>query len=241
MSLDENESKHGGISWVTNEGWPEPNEWINRLYQDLAHRQEIYEAEPDDLLKRNKAGGMLGAVISALHELPAFKNSPELYSLKDLLSFLNDLDHGRQPTWAQPTNIGGTNYAYTADRELRAWIRATHNILQGNGFTPTESYRRIAAGLDASGRMGRHGKPIRWRLVGDWCRESAHQREIPIQEKVGGWWAKVQADTSPQWTLDTWKKPLSVKEKAGRFADKIWSLPHLRDRSVSPPQEQTAS
>jgi hypothetical protein len=78
-----------------NSNWPDPNDWINRLYASLDERYSIYQQEPDSLLRRNKAAAMLGQVLSALHELPPFRDGHAHMPLKDLLIFLNDLDRGR--------------------------------------------------------------------------------------------------------------------------------------------------
>lgn len=40
----------------TSPGWPDPSDWINRLYASLEGYYEVYKQEPDALLRRNKAG-----------------------------------------------------------------------------------------------------------------------------------------------------------------------------------------
>ena len=153
-------------SKVTAAGWPDPTDWVNRLYQAMAKRQAIYDAEPDQLLRRNKAGGMLGLVISSLMEMPAFKNDSVHLPLKDLMIFLSDLDRGRDHPWSAPFNFGGTNTTTTAQGELKVWVRAACGVLKENGFKPVEAYRHIASGLTKSGRVGRNGEPVQWRRVG---------------------------------------------------------------------------
>ncbi len=90
---------------TTTPGWPDPTEWVNRLYQRLAKRQANYEAETDTLLKRNKAAGMLGQVIHALLELPNFREDSVHMPLKDLMIFLSDLDKGRDHPWSCPGQL----------------------------------------------------------------------------------------------------------------------------------------
>uniref|UniRef100_UPI003F71CA55 hypothetical protein n=1 Tax=Shinella sp. TaxID=1870904 RepID=UPI003F71CA55 len=70
---------------MTGAGWPDPSDWVNRLHEAMAERQAVYDAEPDPLLKRNKAGGMLAVVIGSLLELPSFKNDTAHLPLKDLM------------------------------------------------------------------------------------------------------------------------------------------------------------
>lgn len=218
---------------ATNPGWPDPTDWVNRLYQAMAERQAAYDAESDPLLKRNKAGGLLGLVISSLLELPAFKNDSVHLPLKDLMIFLSDLDRGRDHPWSAPVNFGGTNITTTAQRELKIWVRAAFGVLRGNGFKPVEAYRRIASGLTDSGRSGRKGAPVRWQRVQAWCLEAETQSDARVKEKVERWWAEFQAETVPINVVDDWGRPVAEKEIAGKFADLCWSLPHLRDRSVS--------
>ncbi len=215
----------------TNHGWPNPSDWVNRLYQAMAERQAVYDAEADPLLKRNKAGGMLGQVISCLLELPAFKNASVHLPLKDLLIFLSDLDRGRDHPWSAPVNFGGTNITTTAQGELKIWVRAACAVLMANGFKPVEAYRRIASGLSESGRSGRKGGPVRWQRVQAWCLEAETPHNQRVREKLEVWWAEFRAREIN--IVDDWGKPVPEKEIAGKFADLCWSLQHLRDRSVS--------
>lgn len=217
---------------TTSPGWPDPTEWVNRLYQAMAERQAVYDAECDPLLKRNKAGGMLGLVISSLLELPAFKNDSAHLPLKDLMIFLSDLDRGRDHPWSAPVNFGGTNITNTAQSELKIWVRAAYGVLMQNGFKPVEAYRRIASGLTDSGRSGRNGKPVRWRRVQAWCLEAETPRDRHIKEKLERWWSDVRAQTAAINVVDDWGAPVAEREIAGKFADLCWFLPHLRDRSV---------
>lgn len=222
---------------ATSPGWPDPTDWVNRLYQAMAERQAAYDAESDLLGKRKKAGLMLGQVVSALMELPAFKNEMVHLPLKDLLIFLSDLDLGRDHPWAAPVNFGGTNITTTAQGELKIWVRAAFGVLTRNDFTPVEAYRRIAKGLTKSGRSGRNGGPVRWQLVQAWCRETETARDSWIREKVDRWWDDFRLETAEIKVVDDRGMAVPEKEIAGDFADLCWSLPHLRDRSISPPSE----
>src|SRR5262249_29136770 len=150
-----------------------------------------YDTEPDLLLKRNKAGGMLGLVLSSLLELPAFKNDSVHLPLKDLMIFLSDLDRGRDHPWSAPVNFGGTNVTTTAQGELKTWVRAAFSVLSKNGFRPVEAYRRIASGLTDSGRSGRHGQPLRWQRVQAWCLEPDTPRDQIVRPRVERWWAEL--------------------------------------------------
>jgi hypothetical protein len=221
------------VEQTTNPAWPDPSDWVNRLYRTMAQRQEAYDAETDPLLKRNKAGGMLGLVLLSLVELPAFKNDRVHLPLKDLMIFLADLDRGRDHPWSRPVNFGGTNVTTTAQGELKTWVRAAFFVLRNNGFRPVDAYRHIASGLTASGRSGRNGAPVRWQRVQVWCLEPETPRDQSIRERVDRWWADFRVQTDSIKVVDDWGNPVAEKEIAGRFADCCWYLPHLRDRSVS--------
>lgn len=213
--------------------WPDPTEWVNRLYQELAERQAVYNAEPDPLLKRNKAGSMLATLLGSLLELPAFKNDSVHLPLKDVLIFLADLDRGRDHPWAAPVNFGGTNVTTASKSELKIWVRGAFHILTESGFKPVEAYRHIADGLTASGRTGRKGNSVRWQQVQTWCREREMKRDEAIRQKLEAWWSDYQTSQQPASIANVNMNVQMKKQMAGHFADLCWSLPHLRDRSFS--------
>ena len=217
---------------VTAPGWPDPTDWVNRLYQEMMARQANYDAEDNPLLQRNKAGGMLGLVVRSLNELPPFADSSVHLPLKDLLIFLNDLDIGRSHLWSRTGNVFGTNITPTAKNELKAYIRAIHHVQIANGFKKKESYERIAKTLADTGRTGHQGEPIPWRRVAEWCRDAESPRDQLIREKVEGWWAETQT-LAAQAKPHSGRKPITEKQLAGEFGDSCLSVPHLRDRSVS--------
>lgn len=218
---------------LKNGGWPDPTDWINRLYQAMSERQAIYDAEPNVLLKRNRAAAMLGDVITSLLELPAFREESPYLALKDLMIFLSDLDRGRDHAWSAPINFGGTNITTTAQSELKIWVRGAFGVLKASGFKTVDAYRRIAAGLTKSGRSGRNGSAVRWQLVQAWCLERETFRDEAVRKKIEKWWADFQIGSADLCVVDRSGKPVPVSELAGCFADQCWTIPHLRDRSFS--------
>lgn len=214
-------------------GWPEPSDWVNRLHAGLEKRQADYEFESDQLVRRNKAALMLGFVIESIRELPAFKDPSSYMALKDLLIFLSDLDRGRSHPWAAPVNFGGTNITTTAQGELKLWIRATYSLLIGNGFRAVEAYRHIAAGLNKSGRTARNGSQISWRHVQRFCLDPGNKMDSRIRIKLGAWWLEFQEAYNSEERLSHKRRLGSDKVLVGKFADKLWSLDHLRDRFFS--------
>ncbi len=219
----------------TNEGWPEPNDWIQRLCASLEVRYGIYEREPDPILRRNKAASMLAEVLSFLHELPPIHNGHAHMPLKDLLQFLNDLDRGRAPAWAKPTNFGGTSALTTAESELRFWVHGVVHVIWSTGVRKTEAYKIVAEGLTTHGRRGKDGGAVPWRSVQQWCMKLGHPSETPVGRRILDWWQVMHCphgylvtncDTG-QWNFPQCRDAGAL---ARHFADGIWSLPHLRDR-----------
>ncbi len=220
---------------ATNAGWPEPNDWIKRLSTNLEHRYEVYRQEPDVLLRRNKAAGMLGQVLSSLHELPPFRQGHAHMPLKDLLLFLNDLDLGRSPPWADPVNVGGTSTLTTAETELRHWANGMVWVLWSAGMQQTESYRMVANGLTAHGRTGKKGGPVPWRSVQQWCITLGHPKYTMIGKKIMDWWQAMPCSHG-QLLVNCTESQLNhghcldAKSEAINFANSMWDIPHLRDK-----------
>ena len=223
----------GKTAKTTNAGWPDPNEWVNRLYQQLAERQAVYDDEKDDVLKRNKAAAMLGVVLRSLMEFPAFKNSSVHLPLKDLMQFISDLEMGRDHEWSKTVSVSGTNISTTAKDELKSWVRVIYEMLRSNNFKAVEAYEHIANILTKSGRTGRDKlEPVRWRLVQSWCREKGNDRDALIRGRLENWLADLNRDLAnaePVGGSSHQKKDRS-KALAAELADVCLNLPHLRDR-----------
>jgi hypothetical protein len=112
-------------------------------------------------------------------------------------------------------------------------VRAAYYLLKENGFKPVEAARHIAVGLTKSGRTGRAKGDVRWQRVQAWCREEEGQRDREIREKVERWWREYRASKAAINGVGEKGKPVGEKALLGAFTDHIWSLWHLRDRSVS--------
>jgi hypothetical protein len=216
----------------TNSGWPEPNDWVNDLYETLKEQKALYDAVDDPHQKREEAARVLSTVVGALLSLPAFKNDTVHLPLKDILILLNDLRLGRSPVWAQPVNYGGTNATNTTNRELKLWVRAAYGVLATHGFGKTQAYKFIADGLKKSGRSSKQGN-LRWRTIADWCREPETPSDQLIKRRVDQWWIDFQRDHSHITVVDSTGKPVPERRIAEEFINDIWALEHLRDRSFS--------
>ena len=219
----------------TNPGWPDPNDWVNRLCASLEERYSVYQQEPDELLRRNKAAAMLAQVLSSLHELPPFHNGHAHMPLKDLLLFLNDLDRGRSPPWVKPVNFGGTSATTTAETELRQWVNGVVHVLWLTGMSRTHAYKSVAEGLSKHGRRGKDGGSVPWRSVQQWCRNLGHPSESMIGRRIMDWWQAMPCThgylvtncETGEWNIAQCHDAMAI---AKNFADGIWELPHLRDR-----------
>jgi hypothetical protein len=55
--------------------WPDPSDWVGRLYAELTERQTAYDAATEVRFKRNIAAAMLSQTVLALQELPPFRNN----------------------------------------------------------------------------------------------------------------------------------------------------------------------
>jgi hypothetical protein len=173
---------------VTNLGWPDPTLWVNDLRTTLEARAAVYEQEPDALLRRNKAAGMLAELLSAIHSLPAFAYSSAHMPLKDLLIFLQDLDIGRAHAWSKPVNFGGTNVTPTAERELRNWAVGLVHILWLAGNCKSEAYRLVATTMTDSGRRGKNGGSVSWRSVQQWYLKTPAPLETIVGKRLAVRW-----------------------------------------------------
>ena len=215
--------------------WPDFEEWADRLHAALARQQQLYEAESNMDAKRNKATGQIEHILAALLELPTFASSTVHLPLKDLMFFFSDLDRGLRHPWSHPRNFGGTNITPTARIELKIWVRAAFTLLKSAGFTTTGAYRHIEAGLLENGFTNDGGAKIPWRRIGEWCRQEespleAEKRDF-LQQYLTAW---LESDpTNP--IIGNWGDKVSAKEKMGRLVDQFWTMPELRDQSVSIP------
>jgi hypothetical protein len=226
-------SMHNPKSWrATNPGWPDPTQWIGNLVSELEARAIVYEREPDILLQRNKAGGMLATVLFALQHLPPFQKGAGHMPLKDLLIFLQDLDQGRKHPWAAPVNFGGQNVVPMAAQEMRQWAIAGAHILWGTGLGKKQTYLELAAMLTESGR------PVPWRTVQTWYRQQTAPLETVIGKRIAGWW---QTAPCPHGELVTncshghWAYALCphASDAARELIKSCLDLPNLRDRIKS--------
>src|SRR5690349_2992990 len=116
---------------MTNPGWPDPADWLNRLEAVCRERAQGYleataqrNREPGSYSEAGvlietvcllQATGVLSALASALHELPTFRDNPATVTLNDLTIALHDLAVGGSPALLQRGERSGDTGPVEAD------------------------------------------------------------------------------------------------------------------------------
>lgn len=177
----------------TSPDWPDPSGWINALEAELRQRFEIYEAEPDFELKRNRAAAYIGCIAAHLQILPPFKGKDLLVPIKDLLIWVKALEDGSGHPWSKARNFGGSNSETAAETEVRVWVvMGVWSLLQG-GYKPNRAYKVLAKAMTDSGR-GRKGKPFSPRNVQRWWlayEQQTDPRLAVVDRHIENYWASM--------------------------------------------------
>lgn len=227
----------------TNPGWPSPTEWVNGLIEELRLRLDVYEAEQDFDLKRNKAAAYVGCLADHLQQLPPFKGTDLLVPLKDILIFVSALESGSGHPWAKPVNFGGTNAETVAETEVRVWVvMGVWSLLEG-GYRPNRAYKYLARAMTESGR-GRKGKPFSHRTVQRWWLDYAKRRDRRLEavdRHIHKYWAAMpcphghkmfDCPSTPSRRCSQW---LGVAEQ---FAARALKVANFRDWFISPSKNE---
>lgn len=177
----------------TNPNWPDPTAWVQGLESDLVHRIEMYEAETDWELKRNKAAAYIGCIAGHLQELPALKGWDLMVPVKDILIWVKALEDGSGHPWTKARNFGGSNAETAAETEVRVWVvMGVWSLLEG-GYGRNKAYKILAKAMTESGR-GRKGKPFSHRNIQRWwlAYELKRDRRLEIVDRhIQNYWAKM--------------------------------------------------
>lgn len=136
-------------------------DWAEFLVERLRARASEYATILDPSLKRNRSIAMVAEIVGFLKAVPGIRDS-DLYPLKDLFIFSEDLDHGRSHPWAKPVSVGGTNFESVAKTEIRIWAVIACLALIEADWKPKAAVVRVAQHLRESGR------PYNWRTVQKW-------------------------------------------------------------------------
>lgn len=227
----------------TSPGWPEPNDWVNTLADEMRARLEVYEAESNFELKRNKAAAYLGRLSDHLQQLPPFKSTDLLVPIKDLLIFIHSLESGSGHPWAKPQNFGGTNAETVAETEVRIWVvMGVWSLIEG-GYRANAAYKFLAQAMTASGR-GRKGKTFSHRNVQRWWLAYAKRtdpRLDRVDQHITNYWAAMpcphghkmfDCPSSENLRCSEWR---AVAEE---FAAKSLKVANFRDWFISPSKNE---
>ncbi len=205
--------------------YPDPSDWIIRLHAELLKGSEDYHSA-DGPKRRRLAARQLASVLSALMELPSFRNDQALHPLKDVLIFFDDLDLGRKHPWSVPKSFSGTSVTTTSQNELHSYVRVVHDFLTNNGFSPKEAFEHIAKGLQKTGRTGKNGSVLPWRTVQSWCRKEPSLGDAIVRQNLDRWIRDMETNIARFPT----NPPMTPRVFASLVSDRMWSLGHLRDR-----------
>jgi hypothetical protein len=228
------------------EDWPDPTDWIVNLTRELRHRVEIYEAESDFELKRNKAAAYVGAIAHFLQQLPPFKGKDLLVPIKDLLIFVKALEDGSGHPWAKARNFGGSNAETAAETEVRVWVvMGVWSLLEG-GYRRNQAYRMLAKSMTDSGR-GRKGKAFSPRNVQRWwlAYEQKRDRRLEVVDRhIQDYWAKMacphgatmyECPSTQEGRCSEWRAV------ATEFAQRALLVARFRDWFISPSKNEPVS
>jgi hypothetical protein len=212
--------------------WPDAEEWRAALTERLRARASVYEEEPDPLLRRNKAIAFVAEISTFLKAMPGIKDS-DLYPLKDLFIFSQDLDHGRSHPWSHPVSVGGTNYESAAKTEVRIWVVLTALVLIEAGYRPKAADQKVSQLLNASGRE------VGWRTIQRW--RLAHEKgDDPrlgkVQDRYDQFWANLDCPHGSKMKAcqaSGGDRCIFFGQVAEEFARWAFRLPAFRDWFIS--------
>ena len=227
----------------TSPGWPEPTNWITGLAAELRARLDVYEAETDFELKRNKAAAYIGCLADHFQQLPPFKGTDLLVPLKDLIIFIKALEDGSGHPWTKARNFGGTNAETAAETEVRVWaVMGVWSLLEG-GYRKNAAYKFMARAMTDSGR-GRNGKPFSHSNIKRWWLDYEFKRDRRLEvvdRHIQNYWAAMPCPhghkmygchSTATLRCSEW---LAVAEE---FASKSLQVANFRDWFVSPSKNE---
>ena len=205
---------------VTNEGWPEPNDWINRLKNNLIFSEEQYfsfseirkgEVNPEEFgnpeventdPRSNQLlilAQSVGILLKALKEFPAFNDNQGLVPIQDLLAALHRLDEGGKSELLKPRSVDKLERADSISRRfVKHHAVLCVEVLKAVGQKQKTSQETTAAIFSQAGHKGRKGGNLSWKTVNDWCTQCDKQGE----DQQGYKWVTMKLDefrASPEW------------------------------------------
>lgn len=179
----------------TNEGWPDPNDWVKSLKVELEKNEAAYlghhflmrgEIPPREVSDdagyndhisnaRLSAGATLGTLISHLKMLPAFSDDEGLIPLRDLVAALLRLDEGvdidffrKRPDY--PKSPANKNAHRLLVMHHAALCVEVLRWAGSDGVYKTEkaAFEFVATAFQKTGWLALEAKPLRWQRIRDW-------------------------------------------------------------------------
>ena len=198
---------------ITNPGWPEPSDWVQRLHDELEHLGEDYQAiswdEADDPesfeglnVKQTRAAEVLVAVCSALREIPLFEKSSGAAVLHDIACALSDVVMGGEPRLFKSVPAGAPG----GDGMYRNYVKehvilAVRLLVEAHQIPEGRAIKTVAEKFSNAGATGRKGDPLSISTVKDWCtktnRLSLNHEDVRINRSVERKLAKFREN--PEW------------------------------------------
>jgi hypothetical protein len=206
--------------------------WVESLKAMLVEEHVQYAKLTDPAKQRDKASLIVGKVAMMLVIHPII-GKQRVLALRDISQFFADLSHGRKHPWSIPVNVGGTNIMLSSRKELKGWVRGVFHLLVKNGYRTKEAYVEIASGLTKYGRTSRGGRPFRWQLVQQWCREVVEHKDEPLVRRVQAIWDAWAEGIFAETKNDGLSEYLERKILAASIAEYVWTIPELRDGFIS--------
>ena len=177
------------MSKVTNDGWPQPNEWAKRLHERLDDVGEQFVQTPWEIsndpnecsglnLKQVLAGKAIIEVCLALRELPPFEKSAGVATLHTIAAAIDDVVNGGHPRLFQTATLGASGRDGLKLRYIRGQVvLAVRFLTEAHGMSVNAASKIVAPIFAEAGATGRTGSPLSATTVKDWAaRTNSHTK-----------------------------------------------------------------
>ena len=180
----------------TSDGWSDPTEWANRLYDRLEFLGADYMEtswniadEPDAFaglnLKQARAAEVVVAVCSALRELPSFRESKGTAVLHDIAGALHDVVFGGSPRLFMPACTGSPGGDGIDRRYLKVFvILAVRFLVEAHKWKETKAVKMVAERFASAGATGRKKKRLSAATIQQWNNEIVRTAENINFQKI---------------------------------------------------------
>jgi len=201
------------MSKVTNEGWPEPNDWAKRLHERLDEVGDEFLQTPWEIadvpaecsglnLKQVLAGKVIMEVCLALRELPPFEKSTGVGALHTIAAAIDDVVNGGRPKLFQAATPGSPGGDGLKLRYVRGQVvLAVRFLVEAHGMSVNAASKFVAPIFAEAGATGRTGGPLSATTVKDWAEKtnslSNDGKDLRIDRDVEA--RMVQLRQHPDW------------------------------------------